>query len=43
MCKKHQSVYDDHISYVKKSTPKTFKVIITNYTGHVNKMFELVT
>ena len=41
MWKKHQHVFDDHISYVINDITKPFKMMILKYAASTCKIFEL--
>ena len=41
MCKKHQSVFDEHMGYVNNDTPKPFKMGILHNDEHIREMFEM--
>ena len=40
MCRKHRSVYQDHMKYVRNGIVKPFKVKILRYAEHVLDMHE---
>ena len=41
MCRKHRSIYQDHIKYIWNDIVKPFKVKIIRYAERVNEMHDL--